>query len=84
MLERIEGKAANGVEHLFGTTPRYEDLDWAGIDFSSDKFEKITSIDLNAWRDELKLHSELFEKLSYKLPQELQAAKEKLEQRLKA
>jgi phosphoenolpyruvate carboxykinase (GTP) len=84
MLERIEGTASAGVEHLFGTTPRYEDLHWAGIDFSRDKFEKITSIDRNAWQDELKLHNELFEKLSYKLPPELQAAKEKLEQRLKA
>jgi phosphoenolpyruvate carboxykinase (GTP) len=84
MLDRIEGKAGEGVEHLFGTTPRYEDLHWEGIDFGRDKFEKITSIDRNAWQDELKLHSELFEKLSHKLPRELQAAKEKLEQRLKA
>lgn len=84
MLERIEGKAGEGVEHLFGTTPRYEDLHWEGIDFGRDKFDKITSIDLNAWQDELKLHSELFEKLSHKLPPQLQAAKEKLEQRLKA
>ncbi|SMP64838.1 phosphoenolpyruvate carboxykinase (GTP) [Noviherbaspirillum suwonense] len=84
MLERIEGTASEGVEHLFGTTPRYEDLHWAGTDFSRDKFDKITSIDLDAWQDELKLHSELFEKLSYKLPQELQTAKDKLEQRLKA
>jgi phosphoenolpyruvate carboxykinase (GTP) len=84
MLERIEGTASSGVEHLFGTTPRYEDLHWEGIDFGRDKFEKITSIDRNAWQDELKLHTELFEKLSYKLPQELQAAREKLEQRLKA
>ena len=84
MLERIEGTASVGVEHLFGTTPSYEDLHWAGMDFSRDKFETITSIDRNAWQDELKLHSELFEKLSYKLPAELKAAKEKLEQRLKA
>jgi phosphoenolpyruvate carboxykinase (GTP) len=84
MLERIDGKAAGGVEHLFGTTPRYEDLHWEGIDFGRDKYEKITSIDLDAWEDELKLHTELFEKLSHKLPPELQAAKDRLEQRLKA
>ena len=84
MLERIEGKAGEGVEHLFGITPRYEDLHWEGIEFSRDKYEKITAIDLDAWEDELKLHSELFEKLSHKMPQELQVAKEKLEQRLKA
>ncbi|RYE71370.1 MAG: phosphoenolpyruvate carboxykinase (GTP), partial [Oxalobacteraceae bacterium] len=84
MLERIEGKAGEGVEHLFGITPRYDDLHWEGIEFGRDKYEKITAIDLDAWEAELKLHSELFEKLSHKLPQELQVAKEKLEQRLKA
>ena len=33
ILDRIEGKAG-GVEHMFGTTPSYEDLNWTGIDFS--------------------------------------------------
>ena len=84
MLERIDGKAAGGVEHLFGITPRYEDLHWEGIDFGRDKYEKITSIDLDAWEDELKLHTELFEKLRHKLPPELEAAKDRLEQRLRA
>jgi len=85
MLERIDGnKAAQGTEHLFGITPRYEDLHWEGIDFSQDKFEKITSIDTKAWEDELKLHAELFEKLRHKLPPALAAAKDRLEQRLRA
>jgi phosphoenolpyruvate carboxykinase (GTP) len=84
MLERIEGKAAEGDEHLFGITPRYEDMHWDGLDFGRDKYEKITSIDNSAWEDELKLHAELFDKLRHKLPPELEAAKDKLEQRLKA
>jgi phosphoenolpyruvate carboxykinase (GTP) len=83
MLERIEGEAG-GIETLFGTTPRYGDLKWDGIPFSPEEFETITSIDKDAWREELKLHTELFDKLSYRLPEELLANKAKLEQRLGA
>ncbi|MTV51132.1 phosphoenolpyruvate carboxykinase (GTP) [Pseudoduganella buxea] len=81
MLERIEGQAG-GIETLFGTTPRYGDLHWDGIPFSPEEFETITSIDKDAWREELKLHAELFDKLAYRLPKELTDNKAKLEQRL--
>jgi len=76
-----EGQAG-GSEHLFGTSPNYGDLNWDGLDFTEAQFTQITSIDQDAWREELKLHTELFEKLSYHLPQELVAAKQKLEQQL--
>ncbi|MEO8406909.1 MAG: phosphoenolpyruvate carboxykinase (GTP) [Oxalobacteraceae bacterium] len=84
MLDRIEGKAATGVEHLFGITPRFDDLTWDGTDFSPSQFDTITSIDKNAWREELKLHAELFAKLQYHLPQELDAHRIALEQALSA
>ncbi|MBK4737114.1 phosphoenolpyruvate carboxykinase (GTP) [Noviherbaspirillum pedocola] len=82
MMERVEGRTDNGAEHVFGTTPRFQDLDWNGLNFSEQQFNTITSIDKAAWQDELKLHGELFDKLSHKLPAELQATKNKLEQRL--
>ena len=81
MLERIEG-TADGVENLFGTTPQYGDLNWDGLPFTQEQFDTITSIDKAAWRDELKLHTELFEKLAYHLPQELTDHKAALEKRL--
>ncbi|MBA5686073.1 phosphoenolpyruvate carboxykinase (GTP) [Rugamonas apoptosis] len=81
MLERLEGQAG-GVENLFGTTPRFGDIHWDGLPFSAEEFEMITSIDKDAWRAELKLHAELFEKLAYHLPQELKDNMAKLEQRL--
>ena len=74
--------ATGGTEHLFGTTPNYTDLNWEGVDFSEQQFAQITSIDKDAWREELKLHTELFDKLAYRLPQELVATKQKLEQQL--
>jgi phosphoenolpyruvate carboxykinase (GTP) len=81
ILDRVKGQTG-GVENLFGTTPSYGDLTWEGLEFSEEQFAQITSIDKDAWREELKLHTELFEKLAYHLPQELVATKARLEKRL--
>ncbi|CAN5497508.1 hypothetical protein BH11PSE11_BH11PSE11_13320 [soil metagenome] len=83
MLERIEGKA-KGVENIFGVTPQFGDLNWDGIDFTQAQFDRITSVDKAAWQEELKLHAELFDKLKYHLPAELEATKASLEKRLMA
>ncbi|HAT31553.1 MAG TPA: phosphoenolpyruvate carboxykinase, partial [Janthinobacterium sp.] len=58
------------------------DLNWDGLPFTQEQFDTITSIDKAAWTDELKLHTELFERLEYHLPQELAASKAQLEKRL--
>jgi phosphoenolpyruvate carboxykinase (GTP) len=81
MLERVEGKGA-GREHVFGVTPAYEDLTWDGLDFTRDQFRTITAIQPEQWRQEFKLHDELFEKLKARLPQELLATKATLEDKL--
>ena len=83
MIDRIEQKA-EGSEHVFGVSPRYEDLNWTGLDFSAKQFDTVTSIDKAAWQAELKLHAELFEQLSHHLPKELPATKAAIEQRLAA
>ncbi|RUT67580.1 phosphoenolpyruvate carboxykinase (GTP), partial [Flavobacterium cupreum] len=51
-------------------------------DFTQEQFDTITSIDKGAWLEELKLHSELFEKLAYHLPEQLVETKAALEKRL--
>jgi phosphoenolpyruvate carboxykinase (GTP) len=81
MLERIEGKA-KGQENIFGTTPSHKDINWAGLDFSEDQFNQVTSIDKAAWQEEMKLHDQLFDQLSYHLPKELIETKQALEKRL--
>jgi phosphoenolpyruvate carboxykinase (GTP) len=85
MIDRIEGNAnAQGAEHIFGLSPRYEELDWTSLDFSPDHFHTVTHIDKAAWLDELKLHAELFDKLAHGLPEELTETKARIEQRLRA
>ena len=83
MIERIEQKA-DGTEHVFGVSPRYEDLSWTGLDFSAAQYDTVTSIDKSAWRAELKLHDELFAQLAHHLPKELPATKTAIEERLDA
>jgi phosphoenolpyruvate carboxykinase (GTP) len=83
MIDRIEGKA-HGNENAFGVSPSYEELNWTGLNFSSEQFKTVTSIDKAAWQAELKLHEELFSQLAYHLPAELTATKAALAQRLAA
>jgi phosphoenolpyruvate carboxykinase (GTP) len=81
MIDRIEGQA-QGEEHVFGVSPRYEELSWDGLDFTAEQFAKVISLDADAWKQELALHDELFTKLAHGLPQALPDAKTRLEERL--
>ena len=83
MIGRIEG-AAQGTENAFGTTPRYGDLNWSGLNFTQAQFDQVTSIDAAAWKTELGLHSELFQQLAHHLPVELTQTKARIERRLAA
>ncbi|MCZ8077053.1 MAG: phosphoenolpyruvate carboxykinase (GTP) [Paucibacter sp.] len=83
MLDRVEGKG-QGEEHAFGVTPRYQDINWQGLDFSQEQFNITTHIDKAAWAVELGLHEELFAQLAHHLPAELPATKAKIEARLAA
>jgi phosphoenolpyruvate carboxykinase (GTP) len=83
MIDRIEGKG-QGKEHSTGVSPRYEDLNWAGLDFSAEQFDAVTSIEKAEWLAELKLHDKLFTQLAHHLPAELPATKAAIEKRLAA
>ena len=83
MVSRIE-QQAQGVEHVFGVSPRYQDLDWTGLDFPEPLFDRITSIDTEAWRQEFALHDALFEQLAYGLPNSLREIRADLEAKLLA
>lgn len=84
MIDRVEGNKTEGVDHITGVSPRYEDLNWTGLNFSAEQFATVTSIDKAAWEAELKLHAELFKQLEHHLPKELPETKAAIEQRLAA
>ena len=77
MVERIEG-GKRGAEHPIGVTPRYEDLNWDGLDFSAAQFARVTAVDAAEWKKELDSHGELFAQLAHNLPPALEATRRAL------
>ena len=72
IAERCQGRA-QGLETPLGVMPRFEDLNWSGLEkVSPAQYADLTSIDTRAWRDELKSHDELFKKLGAHLPPALE------------
>lgn len=75
IVERANGHAV-GIESPLGWMPRYEDIDWRGLDFSREQFQELMSVDRDVWERELLLHEELFLKLYDRLPKEMIAVRE--------
>jgi phosphoenolpyruvate carboxykinase (GTP) len=70
IVQRLRGNAAS-VESPLGWMPRYEDLDWRGLEsFTKDDFSKIMTIEREPGKQELLGHEELFERMYDKLPKE--------------
>jgi phosphoenolpyruvate carboxykinase (GTP) len=81
MVGRIDGRA-RGEDNVFGISPRYEDLNWAGLAFTREQFASVIGIDKAAWAEELALHAKLFKQLEYHLPHELPDTMARIEERL--
>jgi phosphoenolpyruvate carboxykinase (GTP) len=70
IVDRVHGRA-QGKETPIGWTPYYDDMNWKGLDFSTEQFEKLQSVDRAAWRREVISHEELFILLHDHLPPEM-------------
>ena len=77
VVERSRGKSI-GVETPLGWMPRYEDMDWRGLDFSKEQFEKVMNLDRDLWLKEIAMHDDLFFKLYDRLPKEMTFIRELL------
>ena len=51
--------------------PRYEDIEWKGLDFPREQFDELQKFDRAAWRREVIGHEELFILLHDHLPPEM-------------
>lgn len=70
IVDRVHG-GASAVESPIGWMPRYEDMDWTGLEsFTKEEFAKIMTIDREPWKQELLSHEELFSRLYDRLPKE--------------
>ena len=84
IVERCRGQAG-GIDSALGTMPRFEDLDWTGLErLAPAQYDELTRVDAEAWKDELVSHEELFGRLGSHLPGPLEARKGRMHERLRA
>ncbi len=69
IVDRVRGRAY-AIESPLGWMPRYEDLNWEGLDFPKEKFNDLMSVNTQEWKNEMLDHEDLFKKLVDKLPKE--------------
>jgi phosphoenolpyruvate carboxykinase (GTP) len=70
IVDRARGRAL-GRETPIGWIPRYEDIDWKGLNFSRQQFDDLQAFDKTAWKSEVMAHEELFITLHDHLPPEM-------------
>jgi phosphoenolpyruvate carboxykinase (GTP) len=70
IVERVHGRVL-ARETPIGWMPRWEDIDWTGLDFSRQQFDALQAVDPAEWRREVIGHEELFIELHDHLPSEL-------------
>ena len=77
IIDRVHGRAYS-TESPIGWMPRYEDINWEGLDFSRDDFNKLMTVNSDLWKQEMLSHEELFIRLYDRLPKEMIFKKELL------
>ncbi len=70
VVDRVHSRAG-GQETPIGWMPRYDDMDWNGLDFPRDRFSELQHFDRQEWRREVMGHEELFIELHDHLPPEM-------------
>jgi phosphoenolpyruvate carboxykinase (GTP) len=69
IIDRVRGRAV-GVEGPLGWMPRYEDLDWRGLNYKREQFDAVMSTEKDEWIPELASHDDMYFKLFKTLPRE--------------
>jgi phosphoenolpyruvate carboxykinase (GTP) len=81
IVNRVRGKAG-AQEAPLGWMPRYEDINWTGLNFTKEQWDEAMAIDHDHWRAKTLGHEELFIKLYERLPKEMICERELLLSRL--
>ena len=80
IVERVRGRGY-GVESPIGWMPRYEDIDWRGLDFSAEDFYELMAVGRAAGTNEAHAHEEQFHQFYDRLPKEFIFERELLRSR---
>ncbi|MCC6278673.1 MAG: phosphoenolpyruvate carboxykinase (GTP) [Oligoflexia bacterium] len=82
IFERVDGKTS-ATENVLGWSPEFHDLDWSGLEsFSEETFEKLMTLELAHWEQELKSQEEFFNKIGSRLPKVFSEIQSSLKEKL--
>ena len=81
VVDRVRGRGY-GVESPIGWMPRYEDLDWRGLDYSRETFRDLMAVVREEGAEEAHLHEGLFDRFFDRIPKEFIYERELLRSRL--
>jgi phosphoenolpyruvate carboxykinase (GTP) len=81
IVDRVHGRAV-AVESPIGWMPRYEDIEWKGLDYPAETFYDLMAVGRTAGRTEAHAHEELFDRFFDRLPKEFTFERELLRSRL--
>ncbi|WP_138381189.1 phosphoenolpyruvate carboxykinase (GTP) [Luteithermobacter gelatinilyticus] len=87
VLEWIVGriKGDKGAQSTpLGKVPSYDDLNWTGLDYGADRFNKLMQFDRESTEIEVEDQKNLFDKLSDRLPTALEEQRQQAKTRLSA
>jgi phosphoenolpyruvate carboxykinase (GTP) len=83
IVDRVHGRAPEPVRSPFGFMPRYEDLNWNGLDFTREQFQRIMDIDREEAVVEAQDQEELFNEFGGRLPASMEEERQDLLRRLR-
>jgi phosphoenolpyruvate carboxykinase (GTP) len=70
IVDRCHGRGI-GRETPIGWMPGHDEIEWNGLDFPREMFDRLQSVDRRAWREEIIGHEEMFIDLHDHLPPEM-------------
>ncbi len=83
VVDRVNDRG-NAVEHPLGLVPEYNDLNWAGLEYSEEEFNELMSINTDTGIAEIEDQKNQFDKFGDKLPAEMEAQRQRALERVKA
>ncbi len=70
IIDRVK-KRVPAHKTALGWMPRFEDIDLSGVEINEAEFNELNQVDTDAWKQELVLQKEWFDKMGEKLPGQL-------------